>query len=339
MKLYCALILTATLTTGCASTQLNNNALDLASTVDSLVSRQILYNLSKFIDNPSAIPTQVNISSGSATTTNSVTASFADPVSKAVTLARTVAGAGVTNSTTTAKGAKTVTPAATDTWSQTWTLSTITDPDQMRRVRALYRFAIGASGDLNDPEFKRECKLKLPQKFITAEKHKFRRIEGIATKGELNPNYVANDIEPYCPNIQAEYPLVKKSITDQNKGTAFANDPAFLIQPGCIFCIPPGYSTPIGVSDRELVLNPRLTNNWLNWEPILGGAPRFAHGPHEVPLGDYGGYRLFAANQEAYSQFMLFILESTAQSTAIGGGGGNKSNNTNGPLIIVPGGG
>jgi hypothetical protein len=42
---------------------------------------------------------------------------------------------------------------------------------------------------------------------------------------------------------------------------------------------------------------------------------------------------------EAYRQFMMFILEATAQSSAIGGGGGAKTNGgTNGPLIVVPGG-
>jgi hypothetical protein len=336
MRSYRALVIIPLLVSGCASTQLNHNALDLASTVDSLVSRQVLHNLSKFIDEPSAIPTQVNISSGSATTTNSLTASFANPLGSTSTLAHTVASAAsttVTDAKTTARAAKTLTPAATDTWTQTWGLSTITDPDQMRRVRALYRFATGTSGNFEDVEFKRECARKVPDKFVASRPGP----NGLAT-GALLPDITALKVEPYCPNVQAEYPLVKKTVTDADKKTYFVNDPAFLVQPGCIFCArkqPPDPNVP----DSSLELNSALKNDWLNWEPRLGGRARLAHTSSEVALGEYGNYRLFATDSEAYNQFMMFILEATAQSSGIAGGGGGKSNNTNGPLIIVPGGG
>src|ERR1700753_3163634 len=88
---------------GCASTQLNHNTLDLASTVDSLVTKQVLDNLSKIIDNPLAVPAQVDLAAGSATTSNSITPSISDPYTKAVTATNTVMtaiGASVTNTTT-----------------------------------------------------------------------------------------------------------------------------------------------------------------------------------------------------------------------------------------------
>jgi len=60
-----------TFLTGCASYQLNSNTLDVGSTVESLQTKQVLHNISKFIDNPDTIPDQIAISGGTITTTNS----------------------------------------------------------------------------------------------------------------------------------------------------------------------------------------------------------------------------------------------------------------------------
>ena len=46
---------------GCASEQLNTNALDLASTSDELITSQVLSNLSKFRSRPYATASQVSI--------------------------------------------------------------------------------------------------------------------------------------------------------------------------------------------------------------------------------------------------------------------------------------
>src|SRR6266403_5084406 len=55
---------------GCASAQLNYNTVDLASTIDSLLTEQVLSNLAKFIDSPHAIPSQVGIAAGTVKTNN-----------------------------------------------------------------------------------------------------------------------------------------------------------------------------------------------------------------------------------------------------------------------------
>jgi hypothetical protein len=128
---------------GCASTQLNHNALDLAGTVDDLITRQITQNIGKFMLNPSAIPTQVSIASGSVTTTGQISASMNSPLNKSLTLTnQAVASASpsITNINTGVLAAATITPTAQDQWSQNWGLSPITDSDQMRRLSALYRY-------------------------------------------------------------------------------------------------------------------------------------------------------------------------------------------------------
>jgi len=88
----------STMAGGCASTQLNHNTLDLASTVGDLQTQQVLYNLSLIMDNPGAIPTHVDLTAGSSSTTNSITPTITTPfTSSAQILAQgttTLNGAG-----------------------------------------------------------------------------------------------------------------------------------------------------------------------------------------------------------------------------------------------------
>lgn len=297
-----AISIVALIAGGCASTQLNSNALDLAGTVDKLVQNQILYNLSKFIVTPDAIPTQVNIPSGAVTTTNTLTASYSDPFSKAVAVANTVTGTTPAHAKTTTSASQTVTPGATDTWTQTWSLNTITDPDQVRRVRALYRFALGYTGSSAD--------------------------SNCGTKTSLYR---------FC--FEDEYPLVRKLTTGQT--TAFFVDPTYLTKPGCILCArdPATFLSPATVKEGDLIRNENLTQGWLNWEPIEGGQPRYEHNRAEDYLGTYGGFHLWVRDREAMSQFVMFILEATSMSSSLGGGGGGSKTNNNGSILLVPTGG
>ena len=51
---------------GCASSQLNYNAADLASSLNSLTKRQIFFNLAQALNDPEFVPSQVTISIGTA---------------------------------------------------------------------------------------------------------------------------------------------------------------------------------------------------------------------------------------------------------------------------------
>jgi hypothetical protein len=137
------LLAAAALLSACASSQLNYNALDLADTIDELVSNQVLTNLARSIDHPYAVPSQVSILQGSASTTGTISANYSDPVSNAITTTNTVATAAAktfTNTVTGLAGAQTLTPTVSDNWSQNWSLSPAVDADQMRRLRALYKY-------------------------------------------------------------------------------------------------------------------------------------------------------------------------------------------------------
>jgi hypothetical protein len=86
---------------GCASAELNSNTLDLASTTDDLMMQQVFYNLSNFIDSDRAYPAQAVVSSGTATTSDTLGGSFNYPLTSMVAttaeLVRTVGGMNAGN--------------------------------------------------------------------------------------------------------------------------------------------------------------------------------------------------------------------------------------------------
>jgi hypothetical protein len=130
----------------CASTQLNYNSLDLAASVDSLITRQLLFNLARTLDDQYSIPSQIKLAAGSANTTNSVTPNISYPLSNSVVATNQLVSAAtrtITQSTATTNPSRSLTVAATDQWQQGWTLDPVTNPDDLRRLRSLYRYATG----------------------------------------------------------------------------------------------------------------------------------------------------------------------------------------------------
>src|SRR5215813_4187192 len=131
------------LTTACASTQLNHNTLDLGSTVEQLLTAQVVYNLAKFIETPLAVPSQLVINGGSAQTANTLNAQSFNPLMKAVTVAATATSA----TTTKVDAAKTLSLSGTNVATQNWSFDPVNDADQLRRLYALYRFVIAGNDD------------------------------------------------------------------------------------------------------------------------------------------------------------------------------------------------
>ena len=123
---------------GCASTQLNYNTLEIASTVASLETKQALANISAIIDDPDVVPAQVTIGSGSIGTTNSVTPSIVESLTKSNALL------GAASATRTA--VQSATQAGTNQSTQSWAVAPVNDGDDLARLRALYLFA--ATGDV-----------------------------------------------------------------------------------------------------------------------------------------------------------------------------------------------
>jgi hypothetical protein len=123
---------------GCAHTQLNSNTLDVASTIESLYREQTLTNLSRLIDDPNTIPSQVDISGGSIQTQDSITPSLNLPLGNQV----------MRNGTTLVvqtiqENVRALMLGVSGQWSQSWSITPVTDANALRRLRAVYRYAIG----------------------------------------------------------------------------------------------------------------------------------------------------------------------------------------------------
>ena len=74
-------MLACALLAGCVSTQLNQNTLDLASTVAYLHRSQVIDNLGRFIDNPDTIPAEVALTGGIVQVKNEINPQWIYPYS------------------------------------------------------------------------------------------------------------------------------------------------------------------------------------------------------------------------------------------------------------------
>ncbi len=126
---------------GCASTQLNYNTADLASSLNSLTKRQIFYNLAQTLTDPEFVPSQATISIGTAQTLNAVTPSVSIPIGlPTVTIARDGTGrfAGSQFSTQVTSPTPTLGVQMTDSWTQSWTMVPLNSAPQLRRLLCEY---------------------------------------------------------------------------------------------------------------------------------------------------------------------------------------------------------
>jgi len=110
---------------GCASSQLNYNAADLASSLNSLQKRQIFFNLAQALNDPEFVPSQVTISIGTAQTANAVTPSISLPLGSPVATTTRFTSAASPSAQFSSQIANAV-PAlgvqVTDAWNQSWTM-------------------------------------------------------------------------------------------------------------------------------------------------------------------------------------------------------------------------
>jgi hypothetical protein len=315
---------------GCASSQLNYNTLDLASSSNDLITSQVLSNLGKFRSFPYALPSQVSIPSGSASTTNTITPTISGPLGPSVTttLANSAA-APLFNARTNTHLLPNATAGVTagDQWSQNWTLTPLEDPDQLRRLRALYRFG---AGFINKNGL--ACDYPLVQKAGG----------GGASQSTQTVNVYVDGKKTQSDSSKPPPPAggTDQYTSRQCPGRDFGQpDPAFLKLPGCVLCTKDS-------THHELFVNPALSNQWLwnNIDPLPQDA---------LLLGPYSGHYLYLVPhgttwecnastltplecaEKEYGDFVLFILEATLQSTSASGGSGGKGTPQKGPNASI----
>ena len=135
------IIIPAFLFSGCASTQLNYDAVEVSATVDSVYTREALNNLGKFIDEPYAIPSQVLLAAGNVQTTNTIQPNVTFPFTSMVATATQFAASVTKTATSTIAGAG-AGISGTNTAQQSYTTAPLSDSNTLRNQQALYRHAV-----------------------------------------------------------------------------------------------------------------------------------------------------------------------------------------------------
>jgi hypothetical protein len=303
---------------GCASGQLNHNVLDLASSSDQLMRAQVLDNVLRTHIAHYAVPAQVGIPSGSATTTNSITPTATVPInpSETSTLANTAAAPlfNALTHTHLMTGASAGISAA-DQWSQSWSLTPDQDPEQLLRLRALYRF--GANLIDRDGLI---CEYPLVQK----------------AGGSGGQTSVTIVIDSKKANIQGDKESKKISYSRPNScdDPYFAGnpDPAYLTPPVCVICdlqVDKGATSLDGKTiTHHLYVNRRLSRDWAAFSDALGG-----YGSVQA-LANVGSTFLYLASDEKgdtstsdryFNDFVMFALEAAIKPAAGSSSGSSSS--------------
>jgi hypothetical protein len=133
MARLCVLLAVAWLAAGCSAQQLALQVADLSETTSKIENDQILANLSAFIDDPYRTPSHVTLGTGQASTSRSVTGSMTLPQFDFSQPSRSGTASGTLGS------------------AMQWQMAPVIDPDDQKRLQALYQFAIYCTGEGGAP--------------------------------------------------------------------------------------------------------------------------------------------------------------------------------------------
>jgi hypothetical protein len=320
---------------GCASAELNHNTLDIASNSDNLLTRQTIYNLSNFLDSNVALPAQIVVSSGTATTADTATAGVTTPLNQAITNLAQSAKTISSNSSTVLTGSKSSVTAAVgfsttaqDVSTQNYSFQMITDPYQLWRLKALYRLAV--EGDKYEGTFVKEY----PKIYKSVTQQRTACLHD-RTKSNSTVYGTGTTTDPASGLPSQFQSCVTQYGTGSNAGTGGATmgggtdstsilvlDEHFLTGPTCIVC------ERRNAGKTTYAANERLKGRWLHWRGLPGATPP---GPDtyrdgDIFVGRSGHYELYVdpKHPEKFADFTIFVLAASTQadSAVTGGSGG-----------------
>lgn len=127
---------------GCAAEHLNHNTVEIAAQVDSVYTRQTLNNLSKFVDDMHAIPSQILLNQGQFQTQNSFTPSFTFPIGPQIASTITSTATTLTNATAHTLAGHGAAIQGSIVQQQNYTGGPLNDANALRNQRALYMYAV-----------------------------------------------------------------------------------------------------------------------------------------------------------------------------------------------------
>jgi hypothetical protein len=274
-------------TAGCTA-QLSSNTLDMQASYKGLLTKQIFYNLGEAIEEKQHFfPSQVLITQGTSQTVNTVTPTVSVPL-PASTMTNTIAAAAattVTNASATAWGNAVLGVSFADASQLAWGLTPQNDPDELRRLRALYLFAV-----------KKDCDATDPQDWFET--------QYVMQGGVQNVN------------------------------------PAFIDHPGCVLCSSEPEAKRLSsdtskkpVRQSELAVNSKLARlcGFVTKSPTSGYSFLKSYGLTNFYARDVNGEGPEAVDgQQAFVDFMLFILEAMSNAPVASYQGGPLPQKTQG---------
>ncbi len=303
---------------GCASTQLNYNAADLASSLNSLTKRQIFFNLAQALNDPEFVPSQVTISIGTAQTANAITPSLSVPLGPAIaTTSRFTTASGpssqFSNQLTAAGPGLGI--SVTDAWNQSWTMVPANSSNQLRRLRTLYQYVTGTmprgdmTTDLSQEEAEKQFLCDYP-------------IQSLAVSASPAGNVLFR-----MDGCQDNY--------SKSRSRVVHADPTFTQGPNCVVCIDD--------------LNAKLLRPYVN-PNLKYHLVRTAAGKTDdmIKVGSHGSTDFYVCasvgrncnlvahqdafdGRKAFSDFVLFVYEAMNQS---GGGGTGSARSSSGASFV-----
>ncbi|GEP61450.1 hypothetical protein [Reyranella soli] len=302
LRLIC--IVACLVVSGCASTQLNYNTADLASSLNSLTKRQIFFNLAQALSDPEFVPSQATISIGTAQTLNAVTPSISIPTGlPMVTTARDGTGrfAGSQFTTQVTSPTPTLGVQMTDGWNQSWTMVPLNSAPQLRRLRALYQYVTGTVPHHGT----RNLTLEEAERLFLCE-YPLQSFNVAPSSGN-----VTFKIEG-CPNNN----------TRESQSRIVHVDPTFTQGPTCVICI-----DDLNAKQLRPHINPNLKYNFIRTQKTGDMVGIGSHGTTEFYVcGSPEGDCPRIAQQDpfdgrkAFGDFILFVYEAATVPSASGAG-------------------
>ena len=311
----------------CTALQTQENTLDQISTIDEIRHSQLLTNLSLAISNKDSVPSQGVPSNGTATTS-----------------ATGVLGLNLAHAFAFARDTKTLNPTATLNWQNNWSITPVSDPQDLQNLRALYGLIY-----LRDADIAEVIEDGMKPYWASTNKpidfDRFARVAdqqcGISLKplGIKNPNLA---LEAYLNALKA---FPESSIFDDKKPLKLSTrcygevstlglvNSALAFNYGLLYptikdiftAIRNGLSGGCRHYQNQFIIAPketglargdRLFERWLFWKDASGSWAPYT--PPFTPeyVGRYGNREFWTTARSCLSDFIILAINATANSHA-----------------------
>jgi hypothetical protein len=336
----------AILAAGCASTQVNYNTLDIASTYDTLITKQVVFNIFKTLENEFGVPAFVKVTAQSAGTTDAVNPTLTFPFSPATTLTQTAAS--LTTGKSLATAAKGISITAQGQWNQTYTLTPVDDPDQLRRLRSIYQFV---TGHITKLEFESDYPIIAVSGSSGSSASNTTIVSGSfagspfkVTIGGNPPNKKETTyVRPACATVDKDFHCTSYF------WLSIKPDLTFIKLPGCVMCDFGNHAEGEPPNVVKLEKNPRLVGTPSGPNDPTACAknelsfylPDEPHGSDAIAIPSNGPNTLYVRGHcglQAFYELALFTQEAASQGTGSPASGGQSEGRKTEPLqrISVP---